>query len=88
MPLVLIHRRNCHLISHLTKKIDLMPGVQPVNVKPYWYSPQQKDEMEKQIREMLKQGIIRTSHNPFASPVLLGKKKDDTWRFCVGLSSP
>jgi hypothetical protein len=55
-------------------KIDLMPGVQPVNVKPYKYPPQPKDEIEKQIREMLKLGIIHTSHNPFASPVLLGKK--------------
>ena len=31
-------------------KITLLPGVQPVNVKPYRYSPQQKDEIEKQIK--------------------------------------
>jgi hypothetical protein len=61
----------------------LLPGVQPVNVKPYRYSPQQKDEIERQIREMLKQGLIRTSQSPFASPVLLVRKKDGTWRFCV-----
>jgi hypothetical protein len=29
--------------------ITLMPGVQPVNVKPYRYSPEQKDEIECQI---------------------------------------
>ena len=33
-------------------KITLMPGVQPVNVKPYRYSPQQKDEIERQVRNM------------------------------------
>lgn len=56
-------------------KIVLVPGAQPVNVKSYRYSPQQKDEIERQITEMLKQGIIKPSHSPFASPVLLVKKK-------------
>ena len=42
-------------------RIPLMSAVQPVNVKPYRYSLQQKDEIEPQIMEMIAQGIIKPS---------------------------
>lgn len=34
--------------------IPLVPNAKPVNKKPYRYSPQQKDEIERQVVEMLK----------------------------------
>ncbi|XP_068651580.1 uncharacterized protein [Aristolochia californica] len=43
----------------------------------------QKDEIERQCQQMLEQGLIQSSRSPFASPVLLVSKKDQTWRFCV-----
>ena len=63
--------------------IPLLPDVVPINSRPYHYSPQHKTEIEKQVKELLDNGLICHSHSPFAKPVLLVKKKDGSWRLCV-----
>jgi len=63
--------------------IELIPGEQPVNTRANRYAPTQKTEIEKQLADMLRSGTIRPSTSPYASPILLVKKKDGSWRFCV-----
>ncbi|GKB30446.1 ty3-gypsy retrotransposon protein [Tanacetum coccineum] len=63
--------------------IPLAPNASPVNVRPYRYPHYQKQIMTDLIAEMLKDGLIKPSHSPYSSPVLLVRKKDGTWRFCV-----
>jgi hypothetical protein len=58
-------------------------GAAPFNIRQYRYPPALKNEIEQQVQEMLKNGLIQKSNSPFSSPVLLVKKKDNTWRFCV-----
>lgn len=63
--------------------IPLIEGARPVNIRPYRFSPDMKDEIESQVNEMLQSGLIQHSSSAFSSPVLLVKKKDNSWRFCV-----
>jgi len=63
--------------------IPLYPDAVPVNSKSYHYSPHHKTEIEQQVQELLQAGFITHRKSPFASPVLLVKKKDGTWRLYV-----
>ncbi|XP_026410205.1 uncharacterized protein LOC113305366 [Papaver somniferum] len=68
---------------NLDHQIPLNPNSEPVNLRPYTCPYLQKSIVEELVKEMLHSGIIQPSHNPFSSPILLVKKKDNTWRFCV-----
>lgn len=64
-------------------KIPLQDEYQVVKVRPYRYPAIQKTEIERFIREMIEAGIVRDSNSPVASPIVMVKKKDGSWRLCV-----
>ena len=48
----------------------------PVSKQAYKLSPKEKDEVQRQVRELLGKGLIRPSQSPCGAPVLFVQKKD------------
>lgn len=63
--------------------VPLIVGSKIPNRPLYRYSPVEQAEIEKQVQAMLEQGLVEPSASPFGAPVLLVKKPDGSWRFCV-----
>ena len=55
----------------------------PIKQRAYRTSPGKRAEIEKQVAELLADGVIEESCSPWAAPVVLVKKKNGKWRFCV-----
>lgn len=67
------------LVLHKVNTGDAAPIRQPPRRLP----SQKKDEAHKAVTEMLQQGLIEPSASPWAAPIVLVRKKDGSWRFCV-----
>ncbi|CAC5393320.1 Transposon Ty3-G Gag-Pol polyprotein,Transposon Ty3-I Gag-Pol polyprotein,Retrovirus-related Pol polyprotein from transposon 297,Retrovirus-related Pol polyprotein from transposon opus [Mytilus coruscus] len=59
----------------------------PVSAAPYRQTPKMREELEKQLDEMEKYGIIEESQSPWHSPVVLVKKPNNSFRLCVDFRS-
>ena len=54
-----------------------------VRSRPYSEPYGMRESLRKDIADMIKMGVIRESSSPYASPVVVVKKKDNTNRVCV-----
>ena len=70
-----------NLVKHHIKLTDPVPFKEAYRRIP----PQMYDEVKDHIQEMLNLGAIRPSNSPWASAIVLVRKKDGRLRFCIDL---
>ena len=63
-------------------KIDLTDD-RPIRCKPYPLPYAKRGETREEIKNMMDIGIVRESSSPYASPLVVVKKKDGSNRMCV-----
>lgn len=56
---------------------------EPVVYRPYRLSYSEREEVQRMVAEMLDCGIVRESSSPYASPIVIVKKKSGEKRLCV-----
>ena len=55
----------------------------PVRCKPYPVPYARREAIKQEVNKMLELGVIERSNSPYAAPVVMVPKKDNTVRFCV-----
>ena len=68
------------IVEHV---VETLPGTVPIKSRPYNIPVGVRAEIKQQIDLMLEKGLISPSTGEWTSPVVLVKKKDGNWRFCV-----
>lgn len=60
---------------------------EPIYQRPYPLPYALRDKVREEIDNMLAAGIVEPSDSPYAAPIVLIKKKDNTLRFCADYRS-
>ena len=66
-------------------EIDLVEGARPHRDAPRRLPPDRELVVDGIIAELLTARVISKSKSPWASPIVLAKKPDGSWRFCVDM---
>ena len=68
--------------------IHLEPGTVPINTRPYRLPESQREEIDRQVTNLLEEGVIVESNSPWCSPILVVPKRagadgEQQWRLVV-----
>lgn len=62
---------------------EIKTSASPIKQRYYPLSPALQTIVDVEVEKMLSEGVIEPSKSPWSSPVVLVRKKDGTYRFCV-----
>lgn len=68
-----------NIVSH---KIEIEPS-DTLKLQSYPVSPKIQECIDAELDKMLKQGVVEFSNSPWSFPVVMIRKKDNSYRFCV-----
>ena len=69
-----------NLVKHT---IPVVEGTRPIRQPPHRLGAEKESIADKQVEELLSRGLIEPSSAAWSSPVVLVRKKDGAWRFCI-----
>ena len=58
-------------------------NTEPIKQRAYRCSKEDKEETERQIKDLLEKGIVKRSHSPWSSPIVFVAKKNGKRRMCI-----
>ena len=71
------------ITSDVKHSIPLKEGTRPIRQPPHRLGPDKEAEAERQVKDLLKRGLIEPAGGAWSSPVVLVRKKDGKWCFCI-----
>jgi hypothetical protein len=70
-------------IRSISHHIILIPGAIFPNKVAYRLTPQENEEVKRQVQDLMDKGLIRERLSPCIVPTVLNPKKDGGWRMCT-----
>jgi hypothetical protein len=67
----------------VSQSIPVQPDTVPIRQPPRRLGAEKDREVEGQVTELVRQGMVEPGGGAWSSPVVLVRKKDQSWRLCV-----
>jgi hypothetical protein len=70
-------------LNNTRSVIPLVPGTTVPNIPMFRYTQNELADMQTQVADLLRHGLIQKSTSPFGAPILFVKKKTGEMRMCI-----